>query len=74
MLTNAWQYPDVTCARITLHSGEVFETENFRETKWVQTSNIKRGDDKTGAIDIFYLVEKPPGDEGPYPEGREKST
>ena len=35
----AWQYPDITCARIKFRQKE-FVTPNFQETKWRQGQNI----------------------------------
>ena len=39
LIPSSWQYPEVTCARITL-DGRECRTESFRETAWRQTSNI----------------------------------
>src|SRR4030042_1757013 len=30
----AWQYPNATCAQITIRDGKKFKTSNFEETKW----------------------------------------
>ena len=39
ILPAAWQYPEVTCGRITLDQ-EVFKTKDFRETPWKLVSDI----------------------------------
>lgn len=38
LIPQSWQYPDITCARITLE-GQEFRTENFRETHWRQNTH-----------------------------------
>lgn len=60
---NAWQYPEITCARITLN-GKEFKTDNFRLTKWKQSSDIKLNGETMGALEVYYLEEKPEIDEG----------
>ena len=35
----AWQYPEITRARITL-AGQAYETPGFRETRWMQSCDI----------------------------------
>lgn len=65
LLAPAWQYPEVTCARLTLNSQE-FCTKNFRETTWKQTSDILADGQRIGAVEVFYLEEKPEIDEGPF--------
>jgi signal transduction histidine kinase len=61
----AWQYPEVTCARITL-GDEVFPTENYRETAWRQTAPIMIKGKTSGGLDVCYLEKRPRCDEGPF--------
>jgi len=61
----AWQYPNITCARVTIDGNE-YTTKNFKETKWSQVSNIVSNEKKIGALEIYYLKEKPEIDEGPF--------
>ncbi|UCB59493.1 MAG: hypothetical protein JSV67_04155, partial [Thermoplasmatales archaeon] len=61
----AWQYPDITCTRITIE-GKEYKTNNFKETKWSQVSNIILDDKKIGVLEVYYLEEKPQLDEGPF--------
>ena len=35
LIPPAWQYPDITCAKINLN-GKEFKTHNFKETIWQQ--------------------------------------
>jgi signal transduction histidine kinase len=61
----AWQYPEVTCARIKFRK-KVFETSNFRQTDWRQSQIILINGKALGKIEVFYLAERPPSDEGPF--------
>ncbi len=65
ILPQAWQYPEVTGARLTLH-GKKFETKNYRDAKWKQSSDIKLYGVKAGEVEIVYREEKPKLDEGPF--------
>ncbi len=60
-----WQYPDITCARVIIDGNE-FMTPNYRETDWKQASDILVDGLRIGAVEVFYLEEKPEGDEGPF--------
>ena len=64
-LPHAWQYPEVTCVRI-IFRGKTFKSEEFRVTKWRQTSEISMYHEAVGEISVFYLEERPPSDEGPF--------
>jgi len=59
----AWQYPDITCAKINLKGKEV-KTRNFKETIWQQTSDIIVHGVQIGNLVVGYLEEVPEGDEG----------
>ncbi len=65
LLPPAWQYPQITCARITLDNQEN-KTDNFRETEWKLVSEIKVGGKREGAVEVFYLEEQPEDYEGPF--------
>ncbi len=65
LLPASWQYPDITCARITIN-GKKFETENFRDTKCKQSSAIKVPGERAGVVEVCYLEERPELDEGPF--------
>lgn len=60
-----WRYPESTCARITLGERE-FRTDNFTETPWKQESGISVYGIWIGAVEVYYLEEKPEADEGPF--------
>ncbi|MCP4763038.1 MAG: PAS domain-containing protein [archaeon] len=65
ILPLAWQYPEITCSRITL-SEEYYVSKNFRETKWKQKADLNREESLIGNVEIFYLEEKSSIFEGPF--------
>jgi DNA-binding CsgD family transcriptional regulator len=65
LLPPAWQYPEITAARI-LFGGREFVTSNFRASPWVQSAPIKTTAGQNGAIEVVYLEAKPPEVEGPF--------
>ncbi|HMA61062.1 MAG TPA: PAS domain S-box protein [bacterium] len=65
ILSESWQYPKNTWARIILADQE-FKTDNFQDTKWKQISNLVVNNKKVGAVEVGYLEEKPECDEGPF--------
>jgi diguanylate cyclase (GGDEF)-like protein/PAS domain S-box-containing protein len=65
LLPPAWQFPEITEARITL-DGQTFQTEHFRETPWMQAHKIIVNGKPIGQVEICYLEERPISDEGPF--------
>ncbi len=65
ILPPAWQYPEVTCARITLQ-GNVSKTQGFKVTKWRQAAKILVFGEPAGQVEVFYLKERPALYEGPF--------
>lgn len=65
LLPPSWQYPDITCGRITLHGVE-YKTENYRDSQWNQSAGIFIKGEKAGVVEVNYLREMPPIDEGPF--------
>ena len=65
LIPPAWQYPEITCARVSLHD-QIFTTKNFKETIWNQTSDITSGAERIGALQVYYLEQRPERDEGPF--------
>ena len=64
-LPPAWQYPEITCARI-LYKDQELKTENYKDTEWAQKTNIREYGKIVGSIEIFYLEEMPEYDEGSF--------
>ncbi len=65
LLPPAWQYPEITGARILWGQRE-YLTKNFIKTMWIQSSNIIVADRHTGSVEVIYLEERPEEDEGPF--------
>ena len=65
LLPGSWQYPGITYGRVTI-DGREFKTENYTESRWKQSSDIKIGGTKAGSIEVGYLRERPEIDEGPF--------
>lgn len=65
LIPPAWQYPEITCAKITIDDKE-YKTKNFKQTKWTQKSNIFLNNKKIGALEVYYTEERPEIDEGPF--------
>jgi signal transduction histidine kinase/CheY-like chemotaxis protein len=65
LVPSGWQYPEITCARITLNK-KVFQTANYRETFWKIVSLVKLDQEVRGSLEVCYLQEKPGEEEGPF--------
>lgn len=61
----AWQYPEITCARIKLKNREITSV-NFQTTIWSQEQNIMVNQKRFGLIGVYYREERPHCDEGPF--------
>jgi signal transduction histidine kinase len=61
----AWQYPDITAARIKFGDLAVV-TPNFVSTRWLQRAEFATTDTQRGEISVFYLKETPLETEGPF--------
>ncbi len=65
LIPPSWQYPDVTCARISL-DGKQYTTDGFRATRWKQFADIAVSGENTGRVEVYYLKMMPDSDEGPF--------
>ncbi|MCX8023041.1 MAG: sensor histidine kinase [Syntrophorhabdaceae bacterium] len=65
IIPQAWQYPDVTCARICIEEN-IYATKNFLETPWKQSAPIVVKTKKAGVVEVYYLEERPTTYEGPF--------
>ncbi len=65
IIPDAWQYPEITCARMTF-DGTEFKTDNFAVTEWEQSSDIELKGKRVGTLEVYYLQEKVEIDEGPF--------
>jgi len=65
LIPPAWQYPDITCARIIVNE-RIFQSANFKETDWKQSADLKVHGKRVGAIEIFYMEKRPERYEGQF--------
>jgi hypothetical protein len=61
----AFQYPEITCARIIFDHYE-FTTKNFKDTRWKLEHEITVNNKRIGTLEVCYLQKKPALDEGPF--------
>jgi PAS domain S-box-containing protein len=65
VLPPAWQYPEITAARIQLGELEL-ATANFKPTPWMQRADFSVAEGLRGTIEVAYLEERPTEQEGPF--------
>lgn len=65
LLPPSWQYPEITCARVVF-AGTEYLTANFETSQWRQTATIEVEEEQVGAVEVYYLEERPRLDEGPF--------
>lgn len=65
LLPPAWQYPQITAARIVL-DGRSYVTADFKERVHIQSADIVVDGERRGRIDVVYGEERPEADEGPF--------
>jgi signal transduction histidine kinase len=65
LLPEGWQHPENACARVVLEDMEV-ATENFTETEWIQSADVRIGEEVRGKLEVGYLVEYEHLEEGPF--------
>ncbi len=65
LIPSGWQYPESACARI-FYEGQEFKCQDFKETPWKQSRDLFLKEEKVGLLEVYYLEEKPAGDEGPF--------
>ncbi len=61
----SWQFPEITAGRILIEDRE-FRTANYRPSAWIQRSPILVERVEAGFLEVCYLEETPPFDEGPF--------
>ncbi len=65
LLPPAWQYPEITQARISL-DGRLFTTPYFQEGPNCQKEEIEINNLKRGSVEVTYLKKMPDFEEGPF--------
>jgi DNA-binding CsgD family transcriptional regulator len=61
----SWQYPEITCARITFED-KTYRSPGFRLTEWRQSAPIHMYGKMAGEVTVCYLEERPASFEGPF--------
>ncbi len=64
-IPSAWQYPEITCARIILGKRH-YMTASFKETEWRLSKAFLAGQKEKGLLEIYYSEERPPSFHGPF--------
>ena len=64
-LPPAWQYPEITWARIVL-DGKTYSTKEDGENRHSMRTDVLVGGKRRGVIEVIYGEEKPDIDEGPF--------
>ena len=65
LIPPAWQYPEITCARI-IFDGYEFTTTNYKSSRWKLTRDIMVYSERVGTLEVGYMEEKLELDEGPF--------
>jgi PAS domain S-box-containing protein len=65
LIPAAWQFPEVTCARINLDHQE-FRTRNYGAPVSTLSVTVLANGEAKGFLEVSYLKEKPQFDEGPF--------
>jgi len=65
LMPRAWQYPDLTCARIVLKD-QTYESVYYRESSCRLASNIQANGEQIGIVEVFCLKEPDPDDQTPF--------
>jgi len=65
LMPSAWQFSTITRVRVVLN-GQEYRSKKFAETRWKQKQHIVAGGKRVGMIQVYYLMEKPESEEGPF--------
>lgn len=65
IIPKGMQYPDDCSTRI-IYEGEYYQSNGFRETEWVLSSEIRIHEVTLGSVEVYYTCEKPLSDIGPF--------
>jgi len=64
-LPQSWLHADVACARVCA-GGHEYRSARFAESPWMQRAPVLVDDVAIGSVEIGYLEDRPPEDEGPF--------
>ncbi|MFH0735412.1 MAG: PEP/pyruvate-binding domain-containing protein [bacterium] len=71
VLLTGWQYPAMTESMI-FYEDKIYASSDFKETPWVISSDIQVQDKIIGSINVYYTIEMPHADEGPFNKDERK--
>jgi putative nucleotidyltransferase with HDIG domain len=57
-ISEGMKYPELVCSRI-IFDKEVFKTDNFKETKWKESRDIKVEGVKKGVMEVYVIKKRP---------------
>ena len=60
-----WQYPDICRVKIMIDN-DIYVGPDFKESRWVISSDIKVQERIVGTVSVYYIEEMPPADDGPF--------
>ena len=64
-LLSSWQYPKITCARLTCNGWTIY-SDSWKHTKWIQSADFINVNEAFGKVEVCYTKDKPELDEGPF--------
>ena len=65
VIPQGWQHPDV-CKALIDYGGMVIRLTEFEQTPWVLKADIAVQDQIVGALEVYYVEERPHEDVGPF--------
>ena len=65
LIPTAMQFPDISCAKLDINE-YAFTTKNYHKSKWQYACDITIDEEKVGILQVGYLEEKPPQQQGPF--------
>ncbi len=65
LVEGGWQYPEITRAQV-IFDGQAYAARQFQPTPWRQAADIVVSGAVRGRLEVYYLEERPPADEGPF--------
>ena len=65
LVPSGWKYPEITRCRVRFE-GKEYLSESFEESEWEQPAAIVVNGEECGAVEVYYIVESPEMDEGPF--------
>ncbi len=71
LLPPAWQFPEMTTARITL-DGRAYSTPGFRQSRYLQSEGIVVRGQRRGVVEVAYVEERPEFSIGAFLKEEEK--